>query len=57
MGTLDEQVWTAHGDAWQAEGRLRARLGGGARGDTGRLAPHQRRTDPVLEKPDLVTDC
>jgi len=31
MGTLDEQVWTAHGDAWQAEGRLRARLGGGAR--------------------------
>ncbi|HUL65260.1 MAG TPA: GNAT family N-acetyltransferase [Burkholderiaceae bacterium] len=31
MSALDEQVWTAHGDAWQAEGRLRARFGGGAR--------------------------
>ena len=26
---LDELVWTAHGDAWQAEGRLREPLGGG----------------------------
>jgi len=26
---LDERVWTAHGDAWQAEGRLRESLGGG----------------------------
>jgi GNAT superfamily N-acetyltransferase len=31
MSALDEQVRTAHGDAWQAEGRLRARFGGGAR--------------------------
>lgn len=31
MGALDERVWTAHGDAWQAEGRLRTRFGGGAR--------------------------
>lgn len=27
---LNEQVWEAQGDAWQAEGRLRASLGGGA---------------------------
>jgi GNAT superfamily N-acetyltransferase len=27
---LDERVWTAHGDAWQAEGRLRTPFGGGA---------------------------
>src|SRR5262249_45304865 len=26
----DERVWTAQGDAWQAEGRRRAALGGGA---------------------------
>lgn len=30
MNPLDQRVWTAHGDAWQAEGRLRASLGGGA---------------------------
>lgn len=30
MDRLDERVWAAHGDAWQAEGRLRERLGGGA---------------------------
>jgi ribosomal protein S18 acetylase RimI-like enzyme len=30
MTVLDEKVWAAHGDAWQSEGRLRARLGGGA---------------------------
>ena len=30
MNGLDEHVWTAHGDAWQAEGRLREPLGGGA---------------------------
>ncbi len=30
MGALDERVWAAHGDAWQAEGRLRQSLGGGA---------------------------
>jgi GNAT superfamily N-acetyltransferase len=30
MQKLDERVWLAHGDAWQAEGRLRERLGGGA---------------------------
>jgi len=27
---LDERVWAAHADTWQAEGRLRAPLGGGA---------------------------
>jgi len=27
---LDERVWAAHSDAWQAEGRLRTPLGGGA---------------------------
>jgi GNAT superfamily N-acetyltransferase len=27
---LDARVWTAHADAWQAEGRLRTPLGGGA---------------------------
>jgi GNAT superfamily N-acetyltransferase len=27
---LDERVWSAHGDAWQAEGRIRAPVGGGA---------------------------
>jgi GNAT superfamily N-acetyltransferase len=27
---LDERVWAAQGDAWQAEGRLRSPLGGGA---------------------------
>jgi GNAT superfamily N-acetyltransferase len=27
---LTERVWSAHGDAWQAEGRLRQSLGGGA---------------------------
>jgi GNAT superfamily N-acetyltransferase len=27
---LDERVWSAHGDAWQAEGRLRQSRGGGA---------------------------
>jgi len=27
---LDQRVHTAHGDAWQAEGRLRGRFGGGA---------------------------
>ena len=26
----DERVWTAQGDAWQAEGRRRVALGGGA---------------------------
>lgn len=30
MSPLDARVHTAHGDAWQAEGRLRASLGGGA---------------------------
>jgi len=30
MTTPDERVHLAHGDAWQAEGRLRARFGGGA---------------------------
>jgi ribosomal protein S18 acetylase RimI-like enzyme len=30
MNLLDARVWTAHGDAWQAEGRLRSRAGGGA---------------------------
>jgi ribosomal protein S18 acetylase RimI-like enzyme len=30
VNPLDQRVWTAHGDAWQAEGRLRASLGGGA---------------------------
>jgi ribosomal protein S18 acetylase RimI-like enzyme len=30
MSAFDERVWAAHGDAWQAEGRLRAALGGGA---------------------------
>jgi ribosomal protein S18 acetylase RimI-like enzyme len=30
MNELDQLVWTAHGDAWQAQGRLRERLGGGA---------------------------
>lgn len=29
MNRLDERIWTAQGDAWQAEGRLRASLGGG----------------------------
>lgn len=27
---LTERVWSAHGDAWQAEGQLRQSLGGGA---------------------------
>ena len=31
MDALDERVYTAHADAWQAEGRLREALGGGAR--------------------------
>jgi ribosomal protein S18 acetylase RimI-like enzyme len=30
VNPLDERVWTAHGDAWQAEGRLRQPFGGGA---------------------------
>jgi GNAT superfamily N-acetyltransferase len=30
MSALDERVRLAHGDAWQAEGRLRANAGGGA---------------------------
>jgi GNAT superfamily N-acetyltransferase len=30
LNALDERVWTAHGDAWQAEGRLREPVGGGA---------------------------
>jgi len=30
MEGLDERVQLAHGDAWQAEGRLRVRFGGGA---------------------------
>ena len=30
MTTPDERVQLAHGDAWQAEGRLRVRFGGGA---------------------------
>jgi ribosomal protein S18 acetylase RimI-like enzyme len=30
VNRIDQLVWTAHGDAWQAEGRLRAQLGGGA---------------------------
>lgn len=30
MDGLDERVWAAQGDAWQAEGRLREHLGGGA---------------------------
>jgi GNAT superfamily N-acetyltransferase len=30
MESLDERVHTAHGDAWQAEGRLRGTFGGGA---------------------------
>ncbi len=30
MNGLDRLVWTAHADAWQAEGRLRAPQGGGA---------------------------
>jgi GNAT superfamily N-acetyltransferase len=30
MNPLDARVWAAHGDAWQVEGRLRARAGGGA---------------------------
>jgi len=30
VSDLDRLVWTAHGDAWQAEGRLRAPFGGGA---------------------------
>lgn len=29
-GALAERVWSAHGDAWQAEGRLRQSCGGGA---------------------------
>jgi GNAT superfamily N-acetyltransferase len=29
MTDLDTLVWTAQGDAWQAEGRLRVRFGGG----------------------------
>jgi ribosomal protein S18 acetylase RimI-like enzyme len=30
MSRLAERVWAAQGDAWQAEGRLRTTLGGGA---------------------------
>jgi GNAT superfamily N-acetyltransferase len=30
MNDVDQRVWSAHGDAWQAEGRLRALSGGGA---------------------------
>lgn len=30
VGELDARVWTAHADVWQAEGRLRTPLGGGA---------------------------
>jgi ribosomal protein S18 acetylase RimI-like enzyme len=30
MKEFDERVWAAHGDAWQAEGKLRAARGGGA---------------------------
>ena len=30
MNSLDERVWTAQADAWQAEGRLRQPFGGGA---------------------------
>jgi hypothetical protein len=29
LANLDERVWTAHADAWQAEGELRQALGGG----------------------------
>lgn len=39
MSALDARVLLAHGDAWQAEGRLREPLGGGTREDAGaRLA-------------------
>jgi len=30
LKTIDERIWTAHGDVWQAQGRLRASFGGGA---------------------------
>jgi ribosomal protein S18 acetylase RimI-like enzyme len=30
MRSLGQRVWTAHGDAWQVQGRLRAHRGGGA---------------------------
>jgi ribosomal protein S18 acetylase RimI-like enzyme len=30
VSALDQRVYTAHGDAWQAQGRLRAARGGGA---------------------------
>jgi GNAT superfamily N-acetyltransferase len=30
LNSLVERVWTAHGDAWHAEGRLRQSVGGGA---------------------------
>jgi len=30
LNALDGRVWTAHGDAWQTEGRLREPVGGGA---------------------------
>src|SRR5438477_7295988 len=61
---LDERVWAAHADAWQAEGRLRTLLGGGAAELPGvRLMasglPHARWnsgdvTDPTRIDVDLV---
>jgi GNAT superfamily N-acetyltransferase len=61
---LDERVWSAHGDAWQAEGRLRESHGGGVAALPGiRLMasglPHAQWnngdvTDPALVDVDAV---
>ncbi len=61
---LDARVWSAHADAWQAEGRLRTPLGGGAADLSGVRVmssglPHGRWnsgdvTDPALIDLDVV---
>ena len=56
---LDRRVWDAHGDAWQAQGRLREGCGGGAAEMPGiRLMasglPHAQWNNGDVTQPDEV---
>jgi ribosomal protein S18 acetylase RimI-like enzyme len=51
---LDARVQLAHGDAWQAEGRLRARFGGGARELAGARLSSSGLPHPQWNNGDLV---
>lgn len=54
MRELDERVHLAHGDAWQAEGRLRVRFGGGARELAGARLSSSGLPHPQWNSGDLV---